>query len=1177
MEHNTDSAVLNWEYFTKSEVNSTSHPKAMRLELKFIPRMIFKDLPPPLQKKLQRLIPYFEWLEHWRSQVIPMPQKSSLNNIKQPAMRITIGIDHIIHGFTMAEMRFGKYGKIKPPKVTDKVKPATKVERTAISEESEGTSLDSEETLREYSPEIDRSVKSISAKEMAGVSENETVFEASKKQPLEEQIQPSSSEQENTLHGTELHSELQQDELHSKISGGMINDKEEQPTEQKSLEENDIIKEPPENTPAKHTVPDPSSRNLLKKLLQKDKSQETQDQSADAMSHSGMSMASTGLQSDLMPDGGGKLQGSRSVKLKEKEKQEMQEVVRNEIQNAMIGQQVLFLAQMFQSAMMHASNTLGQPPPIPPQITTLPPQPTVQPRQTATQQFHRKAPESDGKLHILTADDETSPVRQSSSFAKKPKRPVLKLLTENYLKKTQTVYLHDEKIPGPKLFSPQKTPSKAPPPPPMHTGNKATPARGNDQDDRVVQHQHEKSFSREAGTSTLTPDMLQASPTKCPTCNTQPGPKMAVRLPLLNSALHAKSTGHHPPQAQAIPRLVNIRQILHYEQKRMMATGQQSQSLVHVRNALPLLGAEKIQGFYRQVPQFQQVPSAMPTLLPPRSAEPPVKPVKAWEKEEQKAPADEPPAAADEVEKRVEIPKELLPKVITLEEAEEIRSGVLAHYKTIVDHQKMMWRESGQQTEEVDNRVDTGVGPYEEIPDTRMSRVTIPKSQIDRHDAHEQFIEKFLDPQRNRVTDLDHVPMKELKAQDVTRMDRMETEMKVPAVQNLVKSKWSSVMDQMSSEIEAVDQMERDRRYRIPVPIESTPAQKTASTSSSVHFAPTVSESFERHSPHSSRSRSPVSRNRSPVSRRSRSSHSDIEPSIQTYIPPSYLVAGAGSSFSERRDMVEKPYQKPLARESKFDELTKYRKRIDEAFSLAEFGPLPPDGSEHSYAPSYHVTSESSMHKMDGSVVSSLSWEELEAMVNESLLIETGAELSLNSDPVDGRIQDALQLLDELQNEQPGVVKKTPKKTKKQQKIDSKKAQKREADVNARLQDAMSLLNEIKTDHNQIKSGKLKPQTRMNPTKSRVSKSGGLDNWTMEAMSLLNELKSEYEPNERAAVKENLPPELFGKTDSDNMRAHIEEAMALLQDDDARSTPISLVPSSHVSFQPSSQMPKRYY
>ena len=49
-----------------------------------------------------------------------------------------------------------------------------------------------------------------------------------------------------------------------------------------------------------------------------------------------------------------------------------------------------------------------------------------------------------------------------------------------------------------------------------------------------------------------------------------------------------------------------------------------------MRNALPLLGAEKIQGFYRQVPKFQQVPSA----IYPKPTEAMKKPVKAWEKEE---------------------------------------------------------------------------------------------------------------------------------------------------------------------------------------------------------------------------------------------------------------------------------------------------------------------------------------------------------------------------------------------------------------------------------------------------------------------------------------------------------------------------------------------------------------
>ena len=61
-------------------------------------------------------------------------------------------------------------------------------------------------------------------------------------------------------------------------------------------------------------------------------------------------------------------------------------------------------------------------------------------------------------------------------------------------------------------------------------------------------------------------------------------------------------------------------------------------------------------------------------------------------------------------------------------------------------------------------------------------RIITPRNRIDRHDAHEQFIEKFLDPQRSRIEDLDRVPTKELKSQDVTRMDGLETQVKVKII-----------------------------------------------------------------------------------------------------------------------------------------------------------------------------------------------------------------------------------------------------------------------------------------------------------------------------------------------------------------------------------------------------------
>lgn len=123
-EDDESSAMLNWEYFKKKD-KILNNPKPFRLESKSIPRLSLKTMSPQFCKKLQRLSSYFEWLEHWRSRIVTMPQNFALCKDVKPAMRVTISLEHIFHGFTVAEMRFGRLGKARPPttKVTVAKKP----------------------------------------------------------------------------------------------------------------------------------------------------------------------------------------------------------------------------------------------------------------------------------------------------------------------------------------------------------------------------------------------------------------------------------------------------------------------------------------------------------------------------------------------------------------------------------------------------------------------------------------------------------------------------------------------------------------------------------------------------------------------------------------------------------------------------------------------------------------------------------------------------------------------------------------------------------------------------------------------------------------------------------------------------------------------------------------------
>lgn len=254
----------------------------------------------------------------------------------------------------------------------------------------------------------------------------------------------------------------------------------------------------------------------------------------------------------------------RNPKLREKE--EMKDVVRTEIQNAMIGQQVLFLAQMFQSAMMHASNVLNQTQ----QTTTIPEYRVSQTRSAAPMASTPK--KKDETMQILTADGYNTRIEQKSQFAQKPKRPVLRLLTENTSpSKSRVTYLHDENANGPKLFIPQQYKSKEMPKsqPLLHRPNVMRTEQPSNN------AQNEKSFKHEA--PTLTPEMLQGTDGQCQSCKSQPTPKMNVKLPLLNLASAISTKSQYTQPVNALPRLIHIRQILRHEQNRMNATGQLSQ------------------------------------------------------------------------------------------------------------------------------------------------------------------------------------------------------------------------------------------------------------------------------------------------------------------------------------------------------------------------------------------------------------------------------------------------------------------------------------------------------------------------------------------------------------------------------------------------------------------------
>lgn len=288
------------------------------------------------------------------------------------------------------------------------------------------------------------------------------------------------------------------------------------------------------------------------------------------MSHHYLTL--TGLQSDIIPDGGGKVYPLRNPRLREKE--DMKEVVRSEIQHAMMGQQVLFLAQMFQSAIMHTSNAFNQTQRTPtvPGYNTLPPRNIVPTESTPKKK--------DRTLQILTFDGHNTQVEQRSQFAQKPKRPALRLLTENALtSKSHVAYLHDESTNGPKMFIPEQTKSKDPPitQPLIHRPN----VMRKEQTSNDVKR--EKSVNRETATATLTPDMLRESKGQCPSCNSNVAPKMNVKLPLLNLASAISTKSSHTQPINALPRLIHIRQILRHEQNRMNATGQYSQVSIHIK------------------------------------------------------------------------------------------------------------------------------------------------------------------------------------------------------------------------------------------------------------------------------------------------------------------------------------------------------------------------------------------------------------------------------------------------------------------------------------------------------------------------------------------------------------------------------------------------------------------
>nr|XP_039262442.1 uncharacterized protein LOC120338490 [Styela clava] len=1140
----TDRRKLGMTYFSdiekkcEAEIFGLNHAKEkcdFTSVLRELPHMRLDDASPSFRKRLARLMPYFAWLEHWRTEVINVPQKHQYSLQQKSGMRVTISTEHLVHGFTVAEFRFGKKVKFKTTKRDESVT------STLVSEEVDGHSQISESEISEITPipeeetDIGETKPHSTFDQLSQVVEQDIKDETKSEKAIEKQSAVKIGDAPDTLKTVTP-----------------ITDVSKHSEKQKQQDETELGIEDLK-------APDVSAGNILRKMGQKEPSEEIAHEivsKAESVtgvaSHSVVSVSSTGLQSDIMPDGGGKFRGSRLTKKKDLEKLELQHLIRNEMQSVMVGHQVFILAQILQSIALHVSTNQSHMTPTPTPQQHIP----LQQQQQSPPQKLRK---NDGRLQMLTLDGQSSyvfPDPKPTQRQSRQSRAPLKILSENRsLLMSHTRYLHDESNNVTNVHPSGKSASQVPPPVPVMYDERKVPHYGTINQTKPVSAPQEKPKKAKFESSVLTADMLESKqPTHeqqsvekgaCPTCHSHSEPKQQTsRLPLLQLAgiRGARSKASSAPGMPELPQLVGLRQLLRYEQKRMEKTQLQSQSVRNIPQ-LPLLDATKIPGFYQLKPKIREIPVFKPTNMQQQRVH--FKEPEAQNKTvERLRESGVPPEDQEDSHEtpRLKIPSELLPRVLSQEEADKIRNGVLAHYKIVADQQKAMLREAGQQTVEIQEKPDKFPQHLAEEPYQYQEPIRLPKKhKIDKYEMHEDFAQRFLsveERERSTASSINTTSDK-IRAEKVARIQGPDKD-QIPAMQKMVESRWSSAMNQMSSEVEAISGIDRDLRYRRYEDemngIEQARPPVIPHDMQQIHLKSASQSSIQ----HDDRSQSTTVH----------STHSERE----TYIPKPGIIGEIGERI--RREKFEPAY---VQRRSAFEtDFMKYRKKIDEALQLADPG-LYREKSDSSLRSSRHTAAaSSSLQKMDDTMLSSLSWDELEAMITESVLMDAGTDggdWTAEMSSVDARIQDSLQLLNELQTDQQ-EFKRGPKKdnrvTKQQKVQNAKKSKKHAADVDARINDALSLLGEIKNDQRQIKTGQLTMVKSSTPSQKGLGKSKGVDNWTMEAMDLLNELKTEFEPSKKVSAKENYPPTYTRKSDSENMRAHIEEAMALLRDDNTK-------------------------
>lgn len=97
-------SVKDYYFFSDKDIVTSS---TTLMQIPELPVIDLNAIPGVIRKKLTRLNPYFEWLQYWKNQSV------SKSKIQQGSMRVNITAEQLLHGYLMAELRFGKW-KTKP-------------------------------------------------------------------------------------------------------------------------------------------------------------------------------------------------------------------------------------------------------------------------------------------------------------------------------------------------------------------------------------------------------------------------------------------------------------------------------------------------------------------------------------------------------------------------------------------------------------------------------------------------------------------------------------------------------------------------------------------------------------------------------------------------------------------------------------------------------------------------------------------------------------------------------------------------------------------------------------------------------------------------------------------------------------------------------------------------------